>query len=327
VLSRVAAKLLDFAVAAGMDRGTLQEAIGLTDHDLADGDSRVAYSTVVALWEAAGAYTRDPDIGLRWCESLRARDWGLVGYAMSFSRTLGEALRRLGRYCRILTDSAEFALERLGDKHVAATDTELTLRCRPSVDYRLGAVLRLSRTITGVDILPVEARFTYAQPRSILEHRRLFRCPLLFAQAQSRIVYDARDLELPIPRGDETLAGYLSGQAEMVRRSLVTGTSVRDRVRAAVWASLSEGKPPLGQVAKALQMPRRSLQRHLAREGTSLNREVDDIRKRMAMAALRDRRHSVEEVAFLLGYAEPSTFFRSFKRWTGTTPRQYRSVA
>jgi AraC-like DNA-binding protein len=327
VLSRVVARLLELAVAAGMDRGTLLAITGLAEADLADGDARIPYSIVVALWEAAGAHTGDPDLGLHWSAGLQTRDWGLVGYAMSFSDTLGAALGRLERYCRILTDSAEFSLERLGDQHVAATDTAVTLGCRPSIDYRLGAVLRFSRMITRVDVIPVEARFTYPQPASILVHRELFRCPLSFGQTQSRVVLHARDLELPIPRGDETLAGYLSEHTEAVRRSLITGTSVRERVRTAVWGSLSEGKPTLRQVAKALEMSHRSLQRHLANEGTSLNREVDDIRKRVALAALKDRRHSVEEVAFFLGYAEPSTFFRSFRRWTGTTPHRYRSTA
>ena len=70
-------------------------------------------------------------------------------------------------------------------------------------------------------------------------------------------------------------------------------------------------------------MPTRTLQRRLAAEGTSLQREVEQIRKVMAIAVLRDRSVAIEDVAFLLGYSEPSTFFRSFKRWTGFTPRHF----
>jgi AraC-like DNA-binding protein len=73
-------------------------------------------------------------------------------------------------------------------------------------------------------------------------------------------------------------------------------------------------------VAAALRMPARTLQRRLAAEGTSLQREVEEIRKVMAVAVLRDGSVTIEDVAFLLGYSEPSTFFRSFKRWTGFTP-------
>ena len=87
---------------------------------------------------------------------------------------------------------------------------------------------------------------------------------------------------------------------------------------------MSEGRPTLSRIAADLALPERTLQRRLAAEGTSLHQEIEEVRKRMAMATLRDERMSVEEVAFLLGYAETSTFFRSFRRWTGTTPHQYR---
>jgi AraC-like DNA-binding protein len=327
VLARVVARILDLAVESGLDRGLLVEATGLGRVDLTSGESRVPYSDVAALWEIAARHANEPDVGLRWAARARARDWGLLGYAMSFSATLGDALRRLERYCRILTDSAEFKLEWSAGRHVNAIDAGSTPKCRYSIDYRLGSVLTISRAISGADIVPIEATFSYDQPSSILEHRRLFRCPLRFAQPRSQVVLQARDLETGIPRADETLAGYLTDHAETVIRSLLGGTSVRDRVRTVIWSVLSGGRPTLTQVAAALHLPPRTLQRHLAAEGTSLQQEVDDIRKSVAIAALKDRRHSVEEVAFLLGYNEPSTFFRSFRRWTGTTPRHYRSAA
>jgi AraC-like DNA-binding protein len=140
------------------------------------------------------------------------------------------------------------------------------------------------------------------------------------------VVFTDRDLERPIPRSDESLAHHLSAHAETVLRSLVGGNTTRERVRAAVWDSLSEGKPTLQRVAAALRLAPRTLQRRLAQEGTSLQDEVEHIQKSVALAVVRDRDLPVEEVAFLLGYEEPSTFFRAFKRWTGTTPNQYRST-
>lgn len=98
-------------------------------------------------------------------------------------------------------------------------------------------------------------------------------------------------------------------------------------MRAAIWSVLADGKPSLDRVATALRVSPRTLQRRLAEEGTSLQSEIEDIRKRMGTALLRDRSHSVEDIAFLLGYSEPSAFYRSFKRWTGATPGQFRRTA
>ena len=69
---------------------------------------------------------------------------------------------------------------------------------------------------------------------------------------------------------------------------------------------------------------RRTLQRRLREEGLDFKRLVDDTRRRFSLSYLRDRKHTLAEVACLLGYAEVSAFNSAFRRWTGTTPSAYR---
>jgi AraC-like DNA-binding protein len=328
VLARVVTRIVNLAAAEGMARERLVEAAGLTHVDLTDGDSRVPVSTQVGLWRLIGQGVSDPGFGVRGGASIKVRETGLLGYVMSCSATLGAALRRLVRYGRILSDAVELTLERPGRDHVAIAQSRGALGdgLPLAVDYRLAVLVSACRQITGVQIVPAEIGFSYDQPASTLEHRRFFRCPLRFGQPESKVVFLERDLSLLVPKGDEALAGYLSEYAEQVLRSLVTGDSIRERVRSAIWAALGDGRPALARVASALGMPPRTLQRRLAEEGTSLQREAEDIRRAMAMAMLRDRAISIPEVAFLLGYAEPSTLFRAFRRWTAMTPRQYRGT-
>ena len=229
---------------------------------------------------------------------------------------------------RVLNDAVESPLERPDPQHVAISHThpELGIGLPFAIDYRLAALLAACRQITAVEIVPLEVCFAYEMRASTMEHTRFFRCPLRFGEHTSRLVFAERDVRLPIQHGDETLAEYLSEYAEQVLRSLVTGHSVSERVRSAIWNTLSDGRPTLPRIASELETPPRTLQRRLAEEGTSLHREVEEIRKGMAMALIKDRTVSIDEVAFLLGYPEPSTLFRSFKRWTGMTPQQYRSA-
>jgi AraC-like DNA-binding protein len=312
-----------------MNRAVLIEAAGLGTLDLTHPDSRVPLSAEVALWQLMAKATSDPGFGVRVGASLRVRDTGLLGYAMYYSATLGAALRRLVRYGRILTDAVQFTLETPNRQHVAVAECDPTLGVGLpyAVDARMATLVSACREITGVEVAPIEVAFAHDQPANTLEHRQFFRCPLRFSQPVSKVIVLERDLALPISRGDEVLAGYLGERAEQVLRTLVTGASIRERVRAAIWALLSEGRPTLPRIAAALHMPPRTLQRRLAQEGTSLHAEVEHIRKTMATAALRERQTPIEEVAFILGYTEPSTFYRSFKRWTGKTPHQYRTAA
>ncbi len=329
VLARIPARMLNFAEAAGMNREALIQASGLKGVDLTDGDSRVPISTQVALWQLIARGVSDPCFGLRSGVHFTAREAGLLGYVMVYSANLGVALQRLTRYSWVLNDAVQCALER-GHQSVALVESppRQGLELRQAIDYRLSAFLNVCRQITGAEIVPIEVAFTYEQQRgNTMEHQSFFRCPLRFGQPVSKLVLREQDMSLPTRHSDETLAGYLTQQAEQVLRSLTTGSSTKERVRSAIWNMLADGKPTLSRVASEMNIPARTLQRRLAAEGTSLQREVEEIRRAMATAMLRNPANSTDEVAYLLGYAEPSTLFRSFRRWTGMTPQEYRKTA
>ena len=326
--ARAIVRMLDAASAAGLNRDALVEAAGLRGVDLSDGDSRVSTSTQVALWQLIAKGVSDPGFGVRMGASAKIGNAGLLGYVMRYSATLEAALGRFVQYGRVLNDAVESTLERVDSQHVAIAQThpEMGIGLPLAIDYRLSALLSACREITEVEIVPFEVTFGYEMRASTIEHARFFRCPLRFGHDVSQIVFEERDMRLPVRQSDEKLAEYLSEYAQQVLRSLVTGHSVSERVRSAIWNTLSDGRPTLPRIASELEMAPRTLQRRLAQEGTSIHREVEEIRKGMAMALIRDRTVSIDEVAFLLGYPEPSTLFRSFKRWTGMTPQQYRSA-
>lgn len=328
VLARVVANILSGAAQAGLRRDVLLEAAGLGAVDFSSPDARVPSWAEVALWQLVAQREPDPGVGIRMATGVPARQWGLLGYAIACSSNLGAALRRLARYWRILNEAVQFRLEEATQHHVAIAQSlsDLGLALPHAVSYRFAALIGACRGITRAEVAPSELAFTFGQPNSTLEYQRFFRCPLRFSQPESKVLFVKRDLDLPVPGGDETLAGYLSENAERALRALCAGTSIRERVRSALWAELSEGPPTLRRTASALHMPPRTLQRHLAAEGTTLRREIEHIREHMAIATLRERSVSIEEVAFILGYTEASTFYRSFRRWTGKTPRQYRAA-
>lgn len=325
---RAVAMVIDIGVAAGISRTVLQKAADATDADLRDPDGRLPVAAAIALWQALAKHIPDPGFGVAAGAALRLRQLGLLGYVACFSPTLRDALRRITRYGRLVTEEVEFRLREsrpegtLAVKRLAPGDDQSL-----SQDYVVAAALQVSRELTGVEIVPIGVRFTYRQPSSIMAHRRHFRCPLRFGQGGTAITFRVRDLGLPVVRADATLAGYLSEYADIVLATLTRGESVRHAVRAAIWSVLADGKPSLDRVASALRLSPRTLQRRLAEEATSLHRETEEIRKTMAMALVRERAYSIDDVAFLLGYSEPSAFFRSFRRWTGTTPRQFRAAS
>jgi AraC-like DNA-binding protein len=328
-LSTVAVRLvMQVGIAAGLRPEVLLAAADITEKDLRDSDARLPIATTIAMWEAIARYASDPALGVRAGGALRVRQLGLLGYVTCYSGTLRDALRRWARYGRVFSDAMHVDLGD-GPRNEKLTIRSLAPGPQHSLqqDFMLAAWLQVGRELTGVDIVPVEVSFTHAQPLSILAHREHFRCPLHFDARSTFIAFRRSDLDLPVTKADTELSGYLNKYAEQVLASLVRGDTWNHTVRAAIWALLADGKPTLVRVADALGVPRRTLQRRLAAEGTSLHHEIEEIRRTMAMAVLRDPSLSIADVSFLLGYAEPSAFFRSFRRWTGKTPLAFRSVA
>ncbi len=98
-------------------------------------------------------------------------------------------------------------------------------------------------------------------------------------------------------------------------------------VRRVIGESLRDGDPKLVQVAKKLAVSPRTLQRQLKESGVDFKALADDTRRRFSLNYLRDRKNSLTEIAYLLGYSEVSAFNRAFRRWTGLTPSDYRREA
>lgn len=98
------------------------------------------------------------------------------------------------------------------------------------------------------------------------------------------------------------------------------------RVRATIAKLVREGRVGAEDVAKALAVSVRTLHRRLEKSGTTFGGLCDEARCSAALAHLRDPKIPIKETASLLGFSEPSTFYRAFRRWTGDTPAHYRRV-
>lgn len=324
-LARLPLLLLSAAEELGLDRDALMSSAGLSHEEISDPDLRVPFRKVVGIWRAAVAAAPGRDLGLLFGRKAVARDFGLVGYTMLHSATLREALKRLARYSRIMADTLELNLEedsRGGRVTVGAFAPLDTMR--HPIDGRLAGILTLAREITGVSIEPVQVRFPYKRPRATAGHRALFKAPLIFGAETAALLLRGKDLDRPVLQADSTLGGYLDQLAGSILASLKTRGSFADSVRRALWPELNGGEADLEGIAGRLGVSSRTLQRRLREEGTSFAEVLESFRREMALHLLGERSLAVYEVAYLLGYSEPSTFYRAFRRWERVSPREFR---
>jgi AraC-like DNA-binding protein len=324
-LARLAALPLERMSELGLSYTELLRATGLDARQLEDPDARIPLAAVARLWEAITAQTTDPTIGLRLGVECHVRDLGLVGVVMAYSPTVAAALERLARYGRIVSDALVVELVRDAEATWVRIDTQPPLRAlRPAVDARLAVLIGILREITGAPLAPLAVQLTYRRPEDVKAYERFFRAPLEFGALATAFLLDRKDLERPVALSDPTVTGYLDQLAADTLARLGAEQSMTDRVRRRLWSELSEGVPGVERVARELGMSARTLQRQLRGERTTFAAVLRGLRQELARPLLRDGRLAVSEVAFLLGYADPSAFQRAFRAWHGTSPRAFR---
>jgi AraC-like DNA-binding protein len=324
-LARLALMHLERVTQLGLPREELLKAAGLEERHLRDPDARIPLSAIARLWATIGTRVPDPSIGLRLGADARAREFGLVGCAMAYSKTLGAALTRLARYGRIVSDALVVTLDTEQDTLWVRVDVQPALRAlRPAVDARLAALLSVCREIVGAPIAPLCVQLPYRRPAEVAEYERFFRGRLEFGAVATALQLEDKDVQRPVALSDPALTGYLDRMADQSVAVLNTKLTLADRVRRILWSELSAGVPDAGFVASSLGVSVRTLQRQLRAEQTSFATVLNQLRQEMAKPLLRDGGFSVAEVGFLLGYEDPGAFRRAFRRWHGLSPRAFR---
>lgn len=309
----------------GLDGPALFAQLGLDYALLSDPDARIAQDQMTALWELAVQRSGNPSIGLNMARVIRPAHFNVVGFALLSSVNLREGLARLVRYQRIIGEAADMSLIQSPDSYTMELHIhgDTVPAPRQSHDAAMAYLLAFFRWMTGSNILPLEVAFTYHQPDDLGAHEALFQCPLVFGADRYSMRFARSVMDAKLASGNATL-GQLHDQFAGDYLARFEQTRVTHQARQVLCRLLPQGEPKRQTVASALSMSTRTLQRRLQEEHTSFQQLLDETRRELAMQLLRQRNLTLLEVAYLLGFADPSNFFRAFKRWFGMPPGQYR---
>ena len=326
-LARAPLLLLTYAEQRGIDTDELMQAASLTPEALKDPDSRIPLSAQLKLWRALIEHTESAACGLEIGRSVSAEQLGVVGYTMAYSQTLGQAYQRLARYMRIISEATIFEVVHCADSaRLQFTTHPYLVALRHPIEGQVAAILTVGRKITQTDFVPLEISLPTTKPINTRIYRETFRCRLRFDQPEAAFVLTTDQMQLPLNAADGTLSGYLEELASAKLHALRTPQEpFGDTVRRMLWSDLSSGKPELSNVASQLGISARTLQRRLRQNGTSYSLVLDELRREVSSELLVEGNLAVSDVAYLLGYSEPSAFQRAFRRWYELTPRQFKS--
>jgi AraC-like DNA-binding protein len=325
--------LLMFAVSRGADRATLLDRSQIASADLADPESRVPLSRYMALIAAAAEATHDKAVALHFGEAVRMQDITLVGLVCEVAETPAEVLQQLNRYASLLVDEGSdkpsMLINVTADDRGAWIELVSHIWCShpPMIEAELTRLVCNTRATFGAVPefqsirFPLAAEFAYPEPTYAAEYERVYKAPTMFGSKRNALLIDPRFALLHQPPADRYVFGVLNKRADELLKQLESVVTTRAKVERALMPILHTGNGNMDVTAARLGIGRRTLLRRLKDEGTTFEHVLDELRRTLALGYLAERKCSVNETAYLVGFSDSSAFSRAFKRWTGVSPR------
>lgn len=332
VLVAVVQLVLHGAGALGLDRGELLAEVGVTEAQLADRDDYVPLSMQVRLGEAVARRCPGINVGLVVLEHMRVSTLGVLGYVVSHCATLRDALEAFARYQAVLSPALRWRVDPQSQpQSKVRAHPRIRIEAPPPLqrlgfplETQVGCWLVLGRELTGVSWSPVRVQLRhhpYGPPEEFADR---FGCPVEFGAPVNALELPPEVLDLPVVGARPELQPSLARLAQTLVRGQPAPEDYESRVRALLLEQLPRGLTSKEEAARRLGVSPRTLTRRLQEDGASFRELLEQVRQQLARAWLADPAVAIHEIAYLLGYSEPSTFHRSFRRWTGQTPTAWR---
>jgi AraC-like DNA-binding protein len=286
-------------------------------------DDRLPVSLLLRWLDAAVQVSGDADMGLKAVRRVERGGYDVIEYAGRSASNWGEALELMLRYIRLVNEAADFSLQVREERAFVELRSRVPLN-RAASDFQAATLAVVARKWLG-SLHTFEAWFTHPEPADLTVYRSIFDAAALhFGAAQDVVSFDRSLLDVPMKSADPKLNAVLRRHAEQLIAELPEPEYLTGKVRQLLLNLLPAGNTNADYVATRLGMSRRTLTRHLEREGVTFKDLLEQARRELAYQYLSSHSTDIQQIAFMLGYSETAAFSRAFRRWSGQSPLEYR---
>ena len=299
---------------------------GLSLTQFEDPDTKISFLAGSNMLACCVVATGCQHFGLLMGKHAGSSSLGLAGFILRFAPNVGAALQALLCHLELHDQGGVPVLTTRGEDsslgyaiHLSGVEAADTV-----YDLSTAMACNIMRDLCGQNWNPTQVLLARRRPSDLTPYKRFFRAPLRFEAEQNAVAFPTHLLDHPLTSADPALFRHLENEANKLhdRHPLNTTRLVHRFLR----QSLANRHFAAGDIAKQLSMHERTLHRHLEKEGTSFRSELEGIRYEVARQLLSTSKTPLSGIANALGYSDPSTFVRSFKRWSGTTPAKWRTL-
>jgi len=309
-----------------LDDDALLEEVGIPSSLLQEPLARVPHEQYIMLMIRIMKFIEDEFLLMSEHRQSKPGTFALLCFSIIHCNNLLNALKRVITFYRIFTHDIHFKLHKTED------DAALSMRLdHPEHDpyhivteSTLAIMHRLSSWLIGQRIELSKVQFAFPKPAHAAEYELLFRCPIQYDGPANSIHFSPRYLNYAVIQTEKDLRRFLRNAPAKLLVIPHNDNSLTARIRGIIGKDFSKEFPDFETVARELHTTAQTLRRHLKAENTSYQEIKDVMRRDAAIYYLSKPNLSINEIAELMGFSEPSTFHRAFKKWTGLTPGAYR---
>ena len=304
----------------GFDVDSLLAAAGVGRAEVEDPDAIIPAQACAGILSAAYRSGQVKNLPVRLAMEMPSGTNPLLDYIVATSESVGEGLKRLSRYLCLVNPAISMEVREEEDPVRVVVESA---RDRFGVELTVSLSIIRMRSESGNQLLAEAISFRH-QPEDAADMSMLLECPIQTGSSWNGWTLRKHAWSIPLRRRDPSMRRWLESNAARVIEAQSANAGATGDVRNVLVSRLSGGDMSLASVARRLTTTPRTLQRRLAREGTSYGDLCDGVRKDAADELLDDPTLSVGEIAYLLGYSEPAAFHRACKRWFNATPQALR---
>ena len=304
----------------GFNVDSLMTSAGLRTDELNDPDARIPCQALGAVFSCAQQARFTPNLGFQIARVTPMGAYPLLDYLVVTSATVGEGIRQLARYFRLVGNPLKLDIREDGDAiRVEMPGTAASF----SVEFVASLMILHFRNETDGRFSAAGVNFVHT-PDDAAELERALGCPIQPAASWNGISVALDNWRVPLRRRDPVLRQLLETQANEILARLPARIGFALEVQLALTTHVAAGDTRISVLARQFAMSPRTLQRRLAVEGVSYQELLEDARREAAARYISGSTLAISEVAYLVGYSEPAPFHRAFKRWYGMTPEEFR---
>src|SRR5258708_26942589 len=278
------------------------------------------------LWQTLRTISDDPALGLKIRKRVRVEQYDPVRIAALSARSFHDSLTKLARYKGLFCSEAmrvvvQDGLWRVESAWITAQEAAPPLL----IDSMFAALMELGQRGSGQALYPERLEFA-RKPLQQALYEAYFHCPVAFSAGSNVMVYSRQAMDQPFRTANPDLLAMLVPQLEVALREEAAQQNFTDQVKMLLRSRLVSKQPTIQDIARELSISPRTLQRQLADQGTGFQQVLEAVRREMAQQYLTASALDLNEIAYMLGYEEASSFHRAFHHWEGTSPGQWRAA-